>query len=157
MAPLVPGFLTSPKGQLIPDLGPASHSLVMSKSNGCTTESNSLWRSPRYKTLACKVRSTRKGQLHRPPPLLFPFWKLQRKIHRMIQILVPLCPAFPHPPTPRKQNRASLANALSHVAQCSLSPQPFSHLRLFYLSAKYDLGKSRPIWGSKKLLIVATP
>ena len=95
MAPLVPGFLTSPKGQLIPDLGPASHSLVMSKSNGCTTESNSLWRSPRYKTLACKVRSTRKGQLHRPPPLLFPFWKLQRKIHRMIQILVPLCPAFP--------------------------------------------------------------
>lgn len=100
MAPLVPGFLTSPKGQLIPDLGPASHSLVMSKSNGCTTESNSLWRSPRYKTLACKVRSTRKGQLHRPPPLLFPFWKLQRKIHRMIQILVPLCPAFPHPPNP---------------------------------------------------------
>ena len=63
----------------------------------------------------------------------------------------------PTPPTPRKPNRASLANALSHVAQCSLSPQPFSHLRLFYLSAKCDLGKSRPIWESKKLLIVATP
>ena len=119
MAPLVPGFLTSPKGQLIPDLGPASHSLVMSKSNGCTTESNSLWRSPRYKTLACKVRSTRKGQLHRPPPLLFPFWKLQRKIHRMIQILVPLCPAFPHPPNPPQPGRRNgaflLQGALSEV------------------------------------------
>ena len=66
-------------------------------------------------------------------------------------------PCLPAPTTPRKQNRASLANALSHVAPCSLSPQPFSHLRLFYLSAKCDLGKSRPIWESKKLLIVATP
>ena len=131
---------------------------MMRKSNGSITESNSLWRSPRYKTLTWKARSTRKkkGQLHRPPPLLFPFWKLQRKIHRMIQILAPLCPAFP-PPPPRKENRASWASSLSYVSPCSLSPQPFSRLHLFYLSAKCDLGKSRPMWEPKKLLIVATP
>ena len=36
-------------------------------------------------------------------------------------------------------------------------PPPPPPLHLFYLSAKCDLGKSRPMWEPKKLLIVATP